>query len=63
MSVVFFFLFSIVSRYFVNKSDSKIEKEFKEENVADATNKKVLDSIELAELIALIYFACIMLSE
>ncbi len=52
ISVVFFFLFSIVSRDFVNKSDSKIEKEFKEENVADATNKKVLDSIALAELIA-----------
>ena len=52
ISVVFFFLFSIVSRDFVNKSDSKIEKEFKEENVADATNKKVLDSIALAELVA-----------
>ena len=50
ISVVFFFLFSIVSREFVNKSDTALEKGFKQENTLDTLQSKVMDSVALAKL-------------
>ncbi|MCF6294538.1 MAG: DUF3667 domain-containing protein [Flavobacteriaceae bacterium] len=52
ISVVFFFLFSIISRDFVNKSDTAFEKGFKSEIFTDTTQTKALDSASVAKLTA-----------
>ncbi len=52
ISVVFFFLFSIVSRDFVNKSDDVIEEGFKNEMVRDTVKTQLLDSTDVAKITA-----------
>ncbi len=52
ISVVFFFLFSIASRDFVNKSDSVLEEGFKNDKILDTTKAEVLDSITVAKITA-----------
>ena len=50
ISVVFFFLFSIVSRDFVNKSDNVFEDGLKNEMIVDTTMTKALDSLKIADI-------------
>jgi hypothetical protein len=50
ISVVFFFLFAIVSRDFVQRTDSVFEKGFNQGNSSDTLQSKVLDSVEIANL-------------
>jgi len=52
ISVVFFFLFSIVSRDFVNKSDNVLEDGFKNEKIKDTLQTNVLDSADVAKITA-----------
>lgn len=50
ISVVFFFMFSIVSRDFVNKSDTALKKGFEQEMSIDTIQTQVLDSMEIENL-------------
>ncbi|MBN4085132.1 DUF3667 domain-containing protein, partial [Flavobacteriaceae bacterium AH-315-B10] len=52
ISVVFFFLFSIVSRDSVNKLDNLFEEGFKNEKILDTLKAKTIDSVALAKMIA-----------
>jgi hypothetical protein len=50
ISVVFFFLFSIVSRDFVNKSDNEFEDGLKNKMIVDTTKTGALDSLKIADI-------------
>ena len=52
ISVVFFFLFSIVSRDFVDESDAAFERGFKYEDSVDTLKTKVIDSVAIAKITA-----------
>jgi len=52
ISVVFFFLFSIASRDFINKTDTVIEEGFKNEKILDTLKTKAIDSAAIAKMIA-----------
>jgi len=52
ISVVFFFLFSIVSRDFVNKTDNVFEEGFKSEKEKDTVQRQLLDSADVAKITA-----------
>jgi len=50
ISVVFFFLFSIISRDFVNKTDTVFEESIKNEKLADTVQLQVIDSLKIDEI-------------
>jgi hypothetical protein len=52
ISVVFFFLFSIVTRDFINKTDNVLEEGFNNEKVKDTVQKSILDSADVAKITA-----------
>ena len=52
ISVVFFFLFSIVSRDSVNKLDNLFEEGFKNEKILDTLKTKPIDSVTVAKITA-----------
>lgn len=52
ISIVFFFLFSIISRDFIIKTDNVIEEGFKSEKISDTLQTKTIDSVAIAKMTA-----------